>query len=125
MMIALSSVIPLRNEVVRNITLPCTFSLSYNILNAVSDACSNINCTMFWYGTWNSAVLSSSSPGKKPISLVGTALLTRYTHSYGVDGSRTCSSARYNDTKVLPVPHHVGINSVLFRILQIQVFDCL
>ena len=55
---------------------------------------------MLWYGTWYNADLSSSSPGKKPISLVGTTERIMITFSYFVFGSNTCSSARYKEIKV-------------------------
>ena len=50
------------------------------------------------------AVLSSSSPGKKPISLVGINERTNTTFSYFVCKFNTSCIARYKDTNVLPVP---------------------
>ena len=49
--IELSKVSPLKNEVDTKCKLPCLLSASYSPLNASSFGCLNINCTMFEYGT--------------------------------------------------------------------------
>ena len=59
---------------------------------------------MFEYGTWYKAALSSSSPGKKPISLVGISERTTTTLSNGVSFLSTSCRARYIEINVLPVP---------------------
>ena len=55
------------------------------------------------YGVSNADSFSSTVPGKKPKSLVGTTLLT-ITSFLILDLLNTFSSARYRETKVLPVP---------------------
>ena len=76
---------------------------------------------MFWYGTWYNADLSSSSPGRNPISLVGIRERTSTTLSYGFFKSNTSFNARYEIILILIFLLYLRLKNEKVNKIKIQI----